>query len=316
MSKTKPKTGLVFFGAGPVAAESLRLLAKNFEIEAVITKPIPQGHRGDYPTLKVAEELGLAIYTPTNKKELSALFKTNPVTSTTGVVIDYGIIIAQDVIDYFANGIVNSHFSLLPQWRGADPITFSLLSGQKQTGVSLMLITAGLDEGPVFAWGVYDIKPTDNNQSLTHQLIYLSDALLWDALPKYLSGEFKPTSQESAATMMNLPITPSFSRKLTKADGLIDWQKPATQIECEIRAYSAWPKSYTNFKGLDVVITQVYVVPTNIPNSIPGTTTIVPEAKMFMVECGKGSLCIQKLKPAGKAEMSAASFINGYTKYI
>lgn len=309
------KINVVFFGSGPVAAKSLKLLAKNFTIEAVVTKPKPSGHRGDYPTLELAKSLGLTIFTPSNKKELSELFLSKPVKSTVGVVIDYGIIIAQDVIDYFPSGIVNSHFSLLPQWRGADPITFSLLSGQKQTGVSLMLIVAGLDEGPVFAWGVYDIKPDETSETLTHNLIHLSDALLRDALPKYLSVEFKPTTQESAAITMNLPTEPTYSRKLTKKDGQIDWTKPAIQIEHEIRAYGDWPKSYTNFNGLDVVITKASVLEMGNGRWEMGKPQI-NEEKMLIVACGKGSLWIQRLKPAGKPEMDAASFINGYKKYL
>ncbi|NDD84789.1 hypothetical protein EBZ38_11055, partial [bacterium] len=284
----KPK--VVFFGAGPVAAQSLELLAKNFEIEAVVTKPKATNHRGDVPTLHVAQSLGLPVYTPTNKKELSALIANKPFTSTIGVVIDYGIIIAQDVIDYFELGIVNSHFSLLPQWRGADPITFSLLSGQTQTGVSLMLITAGLDEGPVFGWGVYDIKPTDTNESLTEQLIHLSDALLTDMLPKYVSGEFKPNPQDIIATTMKFSPTPTFSRKLTKADGHIDWTKPAEQIEREIRAYSSWPKSYTKFNDLDIVIIAARVTE---QKGSAGTRAVVN--KELIIYCGQDALAIDKL---------------------
>ena len=301
------QTSIVFFGAGPVAAESLRLLAKNFKIEAVVTKPKPAGHRGEFPTLTMAKSLGLTIFTPANKQELSVLIATSPFKSEVGVVIDYGIIIAQDVIDYFPRGIVNSHFSLLPQWRGADPITFSLLSGQEKTGVSLMLITAGLDEGPVFGWGVYNIKPEDNNQTLTQQLIHLSNALLADMLPKYLSGEFKPNPQEIIATTMQLPTKPTYSRKLTKEDGRIDWKKPAEQIEREIRAYAQWPKSYTKFNDLEVAITKARVTE---QNDDAGKHTI--QNKELIVFCGNGALVIEKLKPAGKAEMDAASFMNGY----
>jgi methionyl-tRNA formyltransferase len=311
MKKTEDKISIVFFGAGPVAAASLRLLAKNFRIEAVVTKAKPAGHRGEFPTLTVAHELGLPTYTPANKKELSELFATKPFTSNVGVVIDYGIIIAQDVIDYFAYGIVNSHFSLLPQWRGADPITYSLLSGQSQTGVSLMLITAGLDEGPVFGWGVYNIKSDDTNESLTEQLIYLSDALLRDMLPKYLSGEFKPNPQESVAIAMELPTEPTYSRKLLKTDGLIDWQKSANQIEREIRAYHAWPKSYTKINGLDVVITKAHATE---QKGDAGTPAVVN--KELVIYCGDGAIVIEKIKPAGKPEMDASGFINGYKKYL
>ena len=305
------KTSIVFFGAGPVAAASLELLSKNFTIEAVITKPKPAGHRGNVPTLELAQKLDFTTYTPTNKVELSNLFKTASFKSQVGVVIDYGIIIAQDVIDYFNKGIVNSHFSLLPQWRGADPITFSLLSGQKQTGVSLMLITAGLDEGPVFGWGVYDIKPTDTNESLTHQLIMLSDALLRDMLPKYLSGEFKPNPQDIIAGTMKFDPTPTFSRKLTKEDGRIDWTKPAEQIEREIRAFASWPKSYTQFNDLDIVITSAHVVE---QQGEPGTRAVIN--KELLIYCGQDALVIDTLKPAGKPVMDARGFINGYATFI
>src|SRR5215203_4291228 len=133
---------IVFFGSGPVAARSLELLAQNFEIEAVVTKPQPAHHKQPFPVLVVAKNLGLRIFTPSGRSELSELFSKRPVASQLGVVIDYGFIVNQDVIDYFPLGIVNSHFSLLPRWRGADPISFSILSGDAETGVSLMLIVS------------------------------------------------------------------------------------------------------------------------------------------------------------------------------
>src|SRR5262249_45964550 len=155
----------------------------------------------------------------------------------------FGIIVSQKTIDYFPLGIINSHFSLLPQWRGADPITFSILSGQKQTGVSLMLLVAAMDEGPLLSQGVYDIEPDETTPSLTDSLIKLSHALLVDALPRYAAGDITARSQEVVAQMMGIPTEPSYSRKLTKEDGIIDWKKPAEQIEREIRAFADWPKS-------------------------------------------------------------------------
>ncbi len=306
MNKT---ISLVFFGSGPVAAASLELLHEHFTIEAVVTKPKPQGHRGDYPTLEVAKRLGLTIYTPTNKKELSELFSTRPVTSTVGVVIDYGIIISQDVIDYFPKGIVNSHFSLLPQWRGADPITFSLLSGQQETGVSLMLITAGLDEGPLLGQSELTIEPTDTSESLTEKLITLSDAILRLILPMWMQDQTAPGDQLEVTILTD--NTPTYSRKLTKEDGRIDWTKPAEQIEREIRAFATWPKSYTIFNDLDVVITAAHVTEQKGDAGSLGV-----QNKELIMYCGQGALVIDKLKPAGKPEMDASGFINGYKKYI
>lgn len=105
-------------------------------LEAIITKPRAEGFRGDVPVIALAESWHVPYFTPKNKTELSELFAKQRFTSPLGLVVDYGIIINQDVIDAFEKGILNSHFSLLPEWRGADPITFSLLSGQPATGVS------------------------------------------------------------------------------------------------------------------------------------------------------------------------------------
>ncbi|HEX5744023.1 MAG TPA: formyltransferase family protein, partial [Candidatus Saccharimonadales bacterium] len=139
MSKT-----IVFFGSGPVAAASLRLLARDFTVEAVVTKPRPPHHKYPFPVLALAEELGLKTFTANSTKEVSKLFADRPFRSELGVIIDHGIILAPDVINYFPFGIVNSHFSLLPLWKGPDPISSVILNGDKETGVSLMLIAEKL----------------------------------------------------------------------------------------------------------------------------------------------------------------------------
>jgi len=304
-TKLSGKPQIVFFGSGPVAAKSLRLLLEAFTIEAVITKPKPIHHRGSTPVLELSEKLKLKTFTPSNKKELSELFASKPVTSRLGIVIDYGIIIAQDVIDYFPLGIVNSHFSLLPEWRGADPITFSILSGQQVTGVSLMLITAGLDEGPLLCQAPYLLPPDITTPELTDILIEISHASLVNILPMYISGEVTPRGQD-------VSTHPTFSRKLTKEDGTIDWHKSAKQIEREVRAFIEWPRNRTTIGGKDIIVTKAYSVPVNHSDTKPGDVEAVKEAGVLMVECGSGSLCIERLQPAGKNEMTAAAFLAGY----
>lgn len=290
------KPGVVFFGSGPVAAKSLELLAKNFSVEAVVTKPKPAHHRGSFPVLDVAEQLKLAVRTVSNRAELDSLMAEKPFSSSVGVLIDFGIIVSQKVIDYFPKGIINSHFSLLPQWRGADPITFSILSGQPKTGVSLMLIDVGMDTGKLIRQKSLDISANDTTTSLTKRLILLSNDLLAEDLPAYLSGSLKPRLQPH-------PSRATYSRKLTKEDGKIDWNKPAEQIEREIRAYEQWPKSYTVLAGKDVIITAAHVSKNRDENSLS-------------LETGSDYLVIDKLKPAGKSEMTAAEFIRGYCKNL
>jgi methionyl-tRNA formyltransferase len=216
------------------------------------------------------------------------------------VLIDFGIIVSQAVIDYFELGIVNSHFSLLPELRGADPITFAILSGQKQTGVSLMLLVEAMDEGPLLAQAVYDIRPDETTPSLTEALIEVSAVTLKEILPGYVAGSIAPQPQaEEGAT---------YSRKLSKADGELDWSKPAVQLEREIRAFLGWPKSRTKLGETEVVVTFAQVVKSGIK---PGEITT--NNKMLVIGTGDGGLQVMKLKPAGKPEMTAADFLNGYS---
>lgn len=298
---------IVFFGSGPVAAQSLRLLAQTFTIEAVITKPRPAHHKGDVPVIEVAKEMGLKTFTVTNKRTLDDLFAERPVQSKLGVLIDFGIIVSQQVIDYFPFGIVNSHFSLLPEWRGADPITFSILSGQKQTGVSLMLLTAGMDEGPLLAQAPYELTDSTTTPQLTDALIELSDACLKEILPLWCEGATQAAPQGDVT--LSRAKEPSYSRKLTKDDGIIDWSKDAAQIEREVRAFQGWPKSRTTFGSTEVVITKAHVIPHDGP---VGERVVLDKSPVVL--CGSDALVIDSLKPAGKKEMTGEAFLAGYKR--
>ncbi len=293
---------ILFFGSGPVAARSLELLAQDFTIEAVVTKPQPAHHKEPFPVLEVAAKLGLRTLTPTNKQALSDLFASKPVSSRLGVVIDYGIIIGQDVIDYFPLGIVNSHFSLLPRWRGADPISFAILEGDEQTGVSLMLIVAALDEGPLLAQAPYDIPADQTTPELTDALIEVSAHSLKEVLPLYVDGQIQPQQQTGDAT---------YSRKLSKADGLLDFTKTAGQLERQIRAFTPWPGSRTAVGGKELIISSAHTL---AGNSEPSKFWI--SEKTFGFYTTEGILVIDTLKPAGKAEMSSQAFLAGYRSLL
>src|SRR3990167_7800538 len=249
MNMTK---SLIFFGSGPVGRATLEaLIEAGFDIEAVITKPKPEHHHGDMPVLDFAQAKNLTIFTPKNEAELEDLFKTSQFKSPIGVVVDYGLMISPSIIKSFPLGIVNSHFSLLPRWRGADPITFAILSGETETGVSLMLIDPKLDEGQLLAQEKLTLQPDVTGPKLTDKLVNLSNKLLVEKLPLYIEGKIKPYPQPK--------LEPSYSRRLTKQDGVVDWNKPADQIEREVRAYLGWPKSWAKIFGSDVILTKVRV---------------------------------------------------------
>lgn len=285
---------VVFFGSGPVAAESLRLLLKHQTVESVITKPTTARDMS-----AIAKDI--PVHSVSTRSELDELIADKQFSSKLGVLIDFGIIVSQYAIDYFPLGIINSHFSVLPEWRGADPISFAILSGQKTTGVSLMVLTAGMDEGPLLSYGELPITKTETTPSLTEKLINLSDALLAQNIPLHFSGQTVEANQEATKRLE------SYSRKLTKNDGIIDWNKSATVIEREIRAFIDWPKSRTTLGKKEVILIEATVVD---GNDTPGSVKI--QNKGIVVHTGEKSLLIQRLKPVGKKEMTAAAFLAGY----
>ena len=296
------KPTIVFFGTGPVAAKSLQLLLDHFTIEAVITKPKPDHHKGNFPVLQVAETQNLNIIEVTDKQSVSNAINQTVFKSSVAVLIDFGIIVTKDVIEAFEYGIINSHFSLLPQWRGADPITFAILSGQQKSGVSLMLIDEGMDTGKILAQKSLAIDKSETTSSLTEKLIILSDEMLQTTLSRYLNGDIKPRRQPH-------PDRATYSRKISKQDGEIDWAEPAVQIEREIRAFDSWPKSHTKIADKDVSILKASVVRSSAGKA--GTITITND-KNLCVSTPHGSLIIEELKPAGKPAMSASAFLAGH----
>jgi len=285
-------TSIVFFGSGPVAAASLGFLSKNFNVEMVITKAVPTHHKEIAPVEQLANKLRLPIIFANTKQELDDIIDNHKFQSRLGILVDYGVIVSSKAIDCFEKGIVNSHFSLLPEWRGADPITFSILSGQPKTGVSLMLIEPSLDTGKLLTRKSINIKSDDTSISLTGRLVGLSNQLLCEYIPRYMSGDIKPKNQPH-------PDRATYSRKLTKADGLIDWGKSAEQIEREIRAYYEWPRSHTTVNDKLIIVTKAHVSD--------------KRENQLDILCGNSNyLSIDELiAPSGRT-MTAKDFINGY----
>jgi methionyl-tRNA formyltransferase len=298
---------IIFFGSGPVAAKSLEFLIAHFSIEAVITKPVPAHHKGTAPVEVIASQHNLPTLFAGNKKELDDIIAAHAFVSELGVIIDYGVIVSQSVIDAFPLGIINSHFSLLPEWRGADPITFSILSGQPKTGVSLMLIDLSLDTGKLLTRKSIDIAKDETTPTLTDRLIDLSNQLLDEYVPRYQNGDVMPKNQPH-------PDRATYSRKLTKQDGVIDWNKSADVIEREIRAFTGWPQSRTTLGSVDVIITRAHAVPSDA--EAIGDIEVIDDMGLLMVGTGEGTLCIDAVKPVGKKEMPVQAFLRGYSAQL
>lgn len=284
----------VFFGSGPVAAASLELLLKHTAVEAVITKPRAEQHKGSVPVLEVARAHGLPVVTAATSPQLDEAISQSSFQSTYAILIDFGIIVSQAVIDTFEKGIINSHFSLLPLLRGADPISFAIANGDKKTGVSLMMVDVGMDTGKLLTYRSLGIKATETAPELTNRLIMLSDELLREYVPQYLAGSLLPKSQPH-------PTRATYSRKLTKQDGVIDLKEPAHVIERKIRAFQPWPRCRLQLFGHTIIVLRAHVAATS-------------ETKLAAL-CGDSKYLVidQLIAPSGKT-MNADAFIRGYLK--
>jgi len=305
MSKIK----IVFIGSGPVSAESLNFLANKFDVEAVITKKSPDYHKGSPPVFDSAKNFGLPVYTANTKNELDDLLVGLSFKSSLAVLIDYGVIVSQRAIDKFPLGIINSHFSLLPEWRGADPITYAILSGQKHTGVSLMMLTKGMDEGPILAQKKIEISENDTGISLTKKLIGLSNVLIEETLEQYVNGKVMPIDQLKYAERLGFKGVPTYSKKIAKSDGKIDWRESAENIERKVRAFQPWPRSFTAI-GDNLTVS---IIDAQIAKKVklkPGE--ISAKDNRLLVGTGSCALEINHLQPANKKPMSSDEFLRGY----
>ena len=181
-----------------------------------------------------------------------------------------------------------------------------------------MLLVEAMDEGPIITMGVEPLTGHETSPELTDRLIRLSDALLSGSLPAYVNNEVHsasgavptPRSQETVCELAGKPYVPTYTRKLTKADGSIDWNKPAEQIEREIRAYIEWPKSRTKLGDIDCVVTSATVLNDISISGAPGSVAV--QDKQLIVLCGESALAVQTIKPAGKKDMDVQGFLAGY----
>lgn len=254
------------------------------------------------PLIKqIAETHNIPVIQPVDKADLIRLLAPYR-HILTGVVVAYGMIVPDEVLTHFSQGLVNVHASLLPRWRGPSPIEAALLSGDEATGISLMKLEASMDSGPVYNQVSRLITPQDTRLTLHHDLAALGAQTLSEHLASILDGQLTPMPQdESRATYCKL---------VQKSDGVIDWHQPAAMILRQIRAYLGWPGSRATLAGREVVITAAHLTHEAGPAGIVDTTP----AGELIVYCKEGALIIDSLIPTGKREMSGADFARGYLR--
>lgn len=280
------------------------LIAGGYEVAAVVVAQNRRAKSRQTRQLEVAaiaQQHHIPLLAPS--KLVDARDQLAAFEAEAAVLIAYGKIVPQAVLDIFPKGIINIHPSLLPLHRGSTPIESAILSGAKQTGVSLMRLSANMDAGPIYIQETVQLDGTETKQTLAHHLSTIGADLLIACLPKILDGSLQPKPQDDTAA--------TYDARISKAASRLDWTKPALRLEREVRAYLEWPKSRTKLGPTDVIITKAHAVPVNNPGAKPGDIEVLPEG-LIMIECQTGYLCIDKLKPASKPEMTVPAFLAGY----
>jgi methionyl-tRNA formyltransferase len=302
---------IVFCGTPAFALPSLRhLIAQpDFRVEAVVTQPDRPRGRGrqvsSSPIKDAALEGSIPVYQPEKIKSESARNFFERVAPDVVVIIAYGQIIPQSLLDIPRLGWINLHASLLPKYRGAAPINWVVVNGETRTGVTTMQVEAGLDTGPILLQRETAIGPDETAPELASRLAEIGAPLIAETLRKLDGGELRPQPQDNSQA--------TFGPLLKKQDGRIDWSRPAQGIYNRIRGLQPWPGAFTTFRGKTCHLwgypASADTVPWT-PGRIEGT--ILPGGRELVVVCGgETTLSVEFVQLEGRKRVSAGEFASG-----
>lgn len=299
------KTRIIFMGTPEFSLPGLSSLIneKDFEIVGVFTqtdKPVGREQKMTPPPVKrLALENNLTVYQPEKiKEELETIKNLQP---DLIVVIAYGKIIPQSILDIPTYGCINVHASLLPKYRGAACLNAPILNGDSETGVTIMKMEAGLDTGPILRQATMKLEGKETLEDVHDTLAALGAEILIPTLKDFMAGKIEPQIQDESRA--------SYIKTLKKENGKIDWKKPAVEIERMVRAYNPWPGTY----GLDKEkIVKIISVDSNILKSNSHKIgEIFLDNGRLAIQCGQEALVILKLQTAGKKIMTSEEFWRG-----
>ncbi len=297
---------VVFLGTPAFAVPTLnRLAAAGHEVAAVVTqpdRPRGRGQQAGFPPVKEAAlRLGLPVYQPERIRRPEAQQYLAALAPRAMVVVGYGQIIPQSIIDLAPLGILNVHASLLPKYRGAAPIQWAIANGETRTGVTIMRIDAGLDTGDVLLKAETEIGVEENAVELGGRLSTMGAGLLIEALAGTEAGTITPQEQDSAQA--------SYAPLLTKDDGRIDWRQPAIAIDNRVRGLQPWPGASTAWRGHALHIWRSRPIRLAADTGATGTLASV---RPLAVRTGDGGLELLEVQQEGRKRMPAADFANGH----
>ena len=299
---------VVFFGSSEFSLSALKAcIDAPFKILRVITTPDRKKGRGlkeaATPVRRFAEESGLAVSAPETLKTGDLIEEVRALNPELFVVSSYGKIIPSAWLKIPSRYALNVHPSLLPKYRGAAPLNWPVLNGDSETALSIAEVTDKLDAGDIFYQKKLPILDSDDSQILSQKLAALSYHALKEIFAKLQKGDsLARTAQDETAS--------TYARKLEKEDGLVDWNQSAKEIWNRVRGLLPWPAAYFNFQTEPVQILKAYLEP-ETDHKAPGTILRISKEGPAAIQTAQGILILERLKPAGKKEMSAAEFLRG-----
>ena len=299
---------IVYMGTPDIAAVILeRLIQEPYEIVLAVTqpdRPKGRGHEMAFsPVKETALKHGIPVFQPEKLRNPEAVAEIEKAKPDMIVVAAFGQILPKSVLSLPKYGCINVHASLLPAYRGAAPIQWAILDGQKETGVTIMYMNEGLDTGDILLQKAIPIADDETGGSLHDRLAELGAEALTEALPKILDGSLKPVPQGE--------MTTPYAKQLTKEIGKLDFTQPAELLERYVRGLNPWPGTYTFLNGKLLKIWKADVTELSKDAGEPGSITDI-NAETFTFVTADGGLRILELQPEGKRRMKTAEFLRGY----
>ncbi len=297
---------VVFAGTPEFSVPALEaLVASRHRVVAVYTQPDRPAGRGQQLTMSAVKQAalrhGLTVEQPATLREASAVDHLRSYRPDVMIVVAYGLILPASVLSVPAMGCINIHASLLPRWRGAAPIHRALLAGDSQTGVTIMQMDAGLDTGPMLLEKTTAIARTDTTGSLHDRLAQMGAEAVIEALDGLIAGSLSPRPQPAEGA--------TYAAKIRKEEALIDWSKPALELEHQVRAFNPWPVAQTSLHRQQLRIWEALAT-ADRSDATPGTVTQA-DSNGIRVATGEGTLVLSRVQLAGRKAVSAAEFLNG-----
>jgi len=295
---------IIFMGTPDFACPTLtKLIERGEDVIAVVTQPDRPKGRGQKlvppPVKVIAEEHGIPVLQPLKVRAPEVIDGIRELNPDLIVVVAFGQILPQSLLDIPKHGCINIHASLLPRYRGAAPLNWCLINGETETGITTMQMDAGLDTGDMLVKRAIPIGPDEDAQSLHDRLSLLGAETINETLDRLLAETLTHEKQDDSLTC--------YAPMLKKEDGLIDWNREPQQIKNLVRGFTPWPGAYTSLDGKTL---KLYKVSVTEGNGKPGEV-ITAGKDGIIVACGSGSLRIEELQLEGRKRLSASEFLAG-----